>query len=230
MYVKKAAALHFFLLLVLAGCQPGLTPAPQPSPVILAVQITPALHFFEETFYRCAEQAHLALALDTVNPSSPPQPNPLHLRLSVSPGWQDYAAVLLEDELVVVVHPDNPIAQLDLPALQAIFQGKNADWHAWTYPEGDDTGQVSDTALATPVATGKTYIAPDPAALREAVAKDPAAIGMLPKRWLDASVKLVEVSDQEAGRWQVQMVALSTAEPQGSARDWLLCVQESFGG
>ncbi len=81
-------------------------------------------------------------------------------------------------------------------------------------------GQKASTRVA--------YTAPGPAAMREAVAGSPAAIGFLPHRWLDATVKALPVSGLDPAALRRPILAWSQAEPQGMPRTWLLCLQDAL--
>jgi len=244
MSVKKSAWRAVLLLLaaltaglltssLLAGCGPAVTPVPLPTPSILKVQSSPALADQESSFYECAHQEGLTLILTEDQPD-------LSLRWGPLTGWQGYAAVIGQESWAVVVHPSNPLDQLSLEQLQAIFTGQIKSWqqaggsagdiqeiHAWAYPAGSDLQQVFEGSMGgQALPDGQTYIAPDPPALLESVAQDPAAVGFVPRRWLDKRVKALNIQDLDASRMAQPILALSAAEPLGSSANWLVCLQE----
>ena len=65
-------------------------------------------------------------------------------------------------------------------------------------------------------------------AMLEAVANDPQAIGFLPTRWLNQSVKPIEILDFQNNDLLLPILAVTKSEPTGLTRDWLLCLQEQI--
>jgi phosphate transport system substrate-binding protein len=98
--------------------------------------------------------------------------------------------VVALDGIAVIVHPDNPIATLDRAALHDVFAGAITDWAALGGAPGpiavlarDDRSGTFDTFKhlvlgATPLAPAAGRFA-DSAALADAVAGDPRAIGFV---------------------------------------------------
>jgi len=77
--------------------------------------------------------------------------------------------------------------------------------------------------------SSQAWLAPDAAAMLESIAQDPAAIGVLPRAWLSAAVKPVEI-DQDLGELLLQPVlALAEEEPGGIVREFLACLQSPTG-
>jgi hypothetical protein len=62
--------------------------------------------------------------------------------------------------------------------------------------------------------------------MREAVAADSGALGILPRRWVDDTVRTVPLADLPQGALIRPILALSAAEPQGALRAWVACLQE----
>ncbi len=98
--------------------------------------------------------------------------------------------VIALDGIAVIVHPDNPIAALDRAALRGVFTGAITDWAALGGAPGpivvlarDDRSGTFDTFKhlvlgATPLAAAAGRFA-DSAALADAVAREPRAIGFV---------------------------------------------------
>jgi len=98
--------------------------------------------------------------------------------------------VIALDGIAVIIHPDNPIATLDRAALRDVFAGAITDWAALGGAPGpiavlarDDRSGTFDTFKhlvlgATPLAPAAGRFA-DSAALADAVARDPRAIGFV---------------------------------------------------
>jgi len=173
------------------------------------------------------------LSLDTVDAS-------FHLRIGGSSDSSIIAFPLAQDEIMIVVHPNNPIQHLSKDDLQDIFSGKVNDWNdlgrlsesiqVWIYPEGDDLRQVFDLViLGSEQNTSRAFIAPDPDAMLEAVSSDEAAIGYLPKSWLTENVKAIELSETDVESLTQTVLAVTKANPQGAALILLSCLQGDIG-
>ncbi len=99
--------------------------------------------------------------------------------------------------------------------------------HPWVLPAQDETQAFFETTLLGGDQIVKTaMIAPSPAAMLEAIAEDPQAIGFLPMRTLDSSVKSIEILNFSPRDLIMPILAVTKSEPAGLVRDWLLCVQE----
>jgi hypothetical protein len=218
-------------VIVLIGCQPVITPEPRPTPLILNVQITPALDRLRPQFHDCAAQEALALTVTSLPAAAlDPAQAGLALRWSAPAETQLYAAVLAQEPLAFIVHPDSPLTAMTRAELRALYTGRQpagGALHAWAYPAGDDIQQAFETTILAgpPEQPLPVFLAPDPAAMLEAVAQDPAAVGFLPAGWLDQQVRALPVNDLSADESSQPILALSPSEPIGAARGWLLCLQ-----
>lgn len=217
----------------LAACQPGLTPTARPTPAVLTIQSTRALQPLQPTYRNCVrELPNMGLVLlDVPAPAFNFDQAVLGLRWGAGPKQSGYAAVVGQEELVVVVSPKNPTQKIAWQDLQAIYQGSLPDSspakevRAWAYPAGEDIQAVFESMIGT-TASRVIFLAPDPAAMREAVAGDARAIGFLPRRWLDSSVNEVSVQGLDPARMRQPILALSKTEPKGLEKAWLICLQQ----
>lgn len=245
MWFFRVSFASFGMALLLAACQPELTTLPPaPSPMIWQVQITPALRWLEPVFKQCStEQPGIALVLSE------------HSASNLEPGSVDFSfqwgepqspapfmAVIANDELTVIVHLSNPNGTLSLDDLAGLYSGQAERWKSppnvcpsctvgfdgpvqpYSYAQGEDVQTAANWIQAGP----KTRLAPDPEAVRQAVANDPYAIGYVPAHWVDPTVKRVKLEGIAPGLLQQPILAITAAEPQGSRRSWLLCVQEKL--
>lgn len=145
-----------------------------------------------------------------------------------------------EDRLAVIVHPDNPLEEIEISQLAAVYSGAILDWSGlqegtsgaiqpWVYPSGDDAQSLFDNnVLPFDELIGTARIAPDPQTMLEAVGDDPLAIGMIPSRWLDPSVRAIKITGDSEQDWTLPILAVTADDPAGSVRDWLLCVQDKI--
>jgi hypothetical protein len=230
---------NFLALAVLAGCQPAVTPVAPPTPEIMVVQVTPALRSLDTRFEQCAKEqpgAGLVL-LDTPASAVDLDRSPLALRWGADPAFRGFAAVIGQEALAVIVHPGNPTSAIPVEELRAIYLGTLHAWKSpvdpleiqpWAYSAGSDTQAIFEAALESKIAPHAASTAPDPAAMREAVAGSTAAVGFLPRRWLDASVKEITVTGLDPQRGRQPIIAVSKSEPKGPIYSWLLCLQKEL--
>lgn len=227
-----------FILLITA-CQPAPTTVPRPTPTALTVQSTPALLPLTGDYRACVEELQNTglVLLETHAASLDLNPSALALRWGPGQGTDQAAYIIGQEDLVIIAHPQNPLERIALADLQAIYSGALRLWPAsapelevqpWGYLSGDDVQAIFETAVlgGQPASTRVVFQAPDPAAMREAVAADPAAIGFLPRRWLNGAVKELPVEGLAPGQTRQPILALSRSEPQGVEKSWLLCLQE----
>ena len=240
--LTKLIRLWLIVGLNLAGCA-QIPPAPSLPPTQwLRVQISPSLVFFNDLYSTCTPSG-TGLAVQQVSGAAfDANQVDITLRWGASPDPGGYAAQIGEEELVLVVHPDNPVESLSLSALKTIFSGSLTAWD-WDYlgqapadlsvyaypPSSDAQGILSSTLLLPQQALPREIVVtPGPAEMRAAVAADPGGLGFLPRRWVDPSVKIVPIAGLPPGSWVQPILALSAVEPKGPAREWLLCVQQGM--
>jgi hypothetical protein len=234
------------VVLLAVACQPTLQAVPPlPSPEVWRVETTPALTWLGEIFQQCA--ASQSGALLVVNQHSAPDLDPARADFTFQWGERSnpapFSAVIGQEELAVVVNPQNPISAINVADVKAIFIGQTTDWKSvlqtacpgcsanlagavkvYGYPRGEDAGQAGSWIEPGPDA----ILAPDPAAVLQAVAADANSIGFLPVHWLDRTVKKIELKGEVPGGLSRPVLAMAQAEPQGPKRVWLLCVQQKL--
>jgi DNA-binding transcriptional LysR family regulator len=233
-YILTACAI------ILSACAPALTPTPALPTEWLRVQVSPALSVFDTVYTACTPQG-IGLAIQQADGTAfTGEQADLTLSWGFPSDTAGYAAELSQEELVLVVNPENPVQSLAISSLQAGYTGDLPGWDwdflgqsaipltAYLFPENSDLQLVLGPSLFTQGQSParEVVIAPGPAELRAAVAADAGAVGFLPRRWVDASVKVVPVNGLPGGEWTRPILAISRFEPQGAAREWLLCVQD----
>jgi hypothetical protein len=226
--------------LAISSCQ-AATPVSVPTPQYWRVQYTPALAWMAPTFNLCIRQqpgyalavsAKPATALDISQAE-------IILRWGAAVESTGYLAKLGSDDLVVVVNSQNPVHDLASSKIRNIFTGSNRTWsnyiksnsnpiQVWVYPQGNEIRRYFEDALAPLGLNQSAHLAPDPAAMRQAVAADPSAIGYLPARWVDSSVRQVPMTDITESSLRQPILAATQTEPQGAQKKWLLCLQGSI--
>ena len=227
---------------LITGCaiQPSVDPAP--TPLTLRIGITSSLEWLRPDMAECAQQIPgltLSVRFNQVEAQSLEDSDVLLRWSSLAPA----SAAPFEigkDSLAVIVNPDNPVDTLDAARLKDFYSGQAAVWtdpegaslgvvQTWVYPAGEDTQiLLTTTLLADSPITTTARIAPNPAAMLEAVVADPLAIGFLPARWLDSTVRQVRITGYAGDQWALPILAVTRSEPSGITRDWLLCVQDQI--
>jgi DNA-binding transcriptional LysR family regulator len=247
--VKLFLSVSLAALVLLAGCRPEIQPAPPlTTPVVWQVQVTPALRWLEPIFQKCAAElpgTHLVVSEQSVLHMDPQKADFL-FQWGQSANLPFFVAVIAQDELVVVVNPLNPLNSLTATEVQSLFAGKTDSWSlvlkarcascgpdfegavkAYGYAAGEDVQQAAIWIQPGPA----MFLAPDPQAVREAVARERYSIGFLPARWLDKTVKSVKIEGSDL--WQLKRPVLgliskgTNIEVPDPKREWLSCVTES---
>jgi hypothetical protein len=62
--------------------------------------------------------------------------------------------------------------------------------------------------------------------MRAAVAADPGAIGFIPSRWLDSTVRSLTITNLDPATLSFPVLALTPTAPTGAQRTWLACLQK----
>lgn len=231
------------LIALLAGCQ-NQTAVPMPTPAPLTVEITPALHWLKPMMAECAvEIPALALALTVRSRAQTDQSldgADILFQWSETASEEGYTLKLGEDRMAVVVHPENPLEEMNKAQLTAIYSGKIASWselsdsgggniQPWVYPSSEDSQILfGSQVLADDEIVKTALLAPSSDAMLEAVREDPQAIGFIPVRWLDTSVKSLPIIGYANSDFSAPILAVTGDEPGGLTRDWLLCLQDKI--
>lgn len=209
----KTKILLFCLLWLSACSAPALTPAPQ----IIRVQASALTAPWLAQAYDCAD--HLQLTLLAVN--DPAQAD-LSLRFGEATSLQTPAYQIDQDDLLVVTASSNPLPELSNADVQAWFAAPGTqDGNLWVYPSGLDVQQV----FVREVLQGKAIsslasVATSPRQMITALQKDPRALGILSKKWQDASLRVLYSLPG------VPVLAVTKSNPQGGLQALLACLQK----
>ena len=144
---------------------------------------------------QAVREGHADMALSTVLPNAD---DPIALRTQA----------IAQDAMAVAVHPDNPLAGIDLAQASAIFHG---DLRNWSQLGGESSAiqvlarepasgprkvleqAVLDGQTLTPMA----IILPGEREFLDFIANDRTAIGLIPTSWLDGRVKALKLNGIE---------------------------------
>jgi len=239
MSIKRFAGL--ILILALTACQQAtLEPSPLPSPALRQIQITPSLNWLRQTMSDCIKQqsnVHLAVIEKPAAKIDPTQAD-IVLRWGISEVTDKNTILLGWDSLAVIVNPDNPVENITLQNLITIFSGQQQEWanitgssktiELWIYSEQDDIQGNFSSLTGTKMFSQSAYLAPDAAAVLEAVASHPSAIGFVPAHWLTSTVKTLKLDDIPADKNRFPILAITAADPGPIDQKWLNCMQGSI--
>lgn len=226
--------------LAATSCQTA-PPVLVPTPQSWRVQYTPALAWMAPEFNLCIRQQPGYALVVFEKPASALDiaQDEIALRWGAAAENTGYLAELGSDDLVVVVNPQNQVHDLTGGQLRNIFSGASRAWsaysegspnqiHVWVYPTGNEIRQYFEDALGPLRLNPSALLAPDPVAMRQAVAADTSAIGYLPGRWVDSSVRQLSITDIAETSLRQPILAITPTEPQGAQKEWLLCLQRSI--
>jgi undecaprenyl-diphosphatase len=202
-------------------------------PQTYQVQLSSSLHWLGPYLNTCMLQRPQAGIIVHEVPSAQfdPQFTGISLRWGAPAEFSGRSYQLGSDSIVVIANPSNPATGLSYGQMVQIFNGQKKDWKVWTIPDGDDSLKIFEkdllgTALTNPAA----LIAPDSAAVVSAVSSDPQAIGFVPNRMVNSSVKVLPISAGNSTPPAEPVLATLPGQPDGFQQAWLYCLQSALGG
>jgi hypothetical protein len=237
--------LLFGLILLLSACGSPAVSTPAPTPEAINVIYPPVLQAWADKLANCASNnPQIALyfvqsnALGTNN-----FPNDIVLKLGQDP-LENPVAYLSQvgwEQVVVVVNKDNPLSQLSKDELRLVYSGQVSKWEngsdqpiqVWVLPVGESTRTIFDHAvMLNQSLTTEAMLAPDPAAMVEAISKNINAISYLPGSLLTtegssyaSNVKIVQLEPALETELHQPVIAITQNEPKGLLRNLLVCLQ-----
>jgi hypothetical protein len=237
LYCVALGALTLGFSLFVPGAQPVTTissSSTAAAPEELTVEYTPSLSWLKPALSQCATQWNIDLLTYEAPADVLDFSKGVALRWGAPLSVAGAASQLNTDDLAIIVNPKNNVKSLKLADLQAIFQGTTANWNndastpiqVWVYSGTDDVETVFRSVVQPAHLSIQAHLAPDPDAMRQAVAADPNAIGFLPAHWLDSSVRAVTINGLSSAAQPI--LALTASTPQGTTRSWLLCLQSTI--
>jgi hypothetical protein len=154
------------------------------------------------------------------------------------------------DEMVLAVNPSNTLQSATQNLAASIFSGDEVTWanaqaacpecflstpsetaiQLFIYPKDTNLRGFTLSMLPSGFHFASTAtIAPGASQARGAIAADPAAIGFLPRKWLDASVKEILWQDSSSIASEMPILAYTGSRFDKQLAEWLSCVQERIG-
>jgi phosphate transport system substrate-binding protein len=241
--MNRLTLLGFILLLAACGVPQSSTPAPTPQAIDLTY--SPALQPWADKLAGCASNNPLVALYvnqtDTIDTGMHANDIVLELDQTNPSGGAGYRSQVGREQIDVIVNQNNPISELSTTELRSIFSGQQPTWNdasaqpiqVWVLPAGDPARMIFDQiVLQTQPLTTQAMLAPDHAAMLEAISKDVNSIGYLPASFLHSSgsvnpgkVDLVQLDLPLETALDQPVVALTQAEPQGLLRSLLVCLE-----
>jgi len=174
------------------------------------------------------------------------------LRWGAPQNLTSYSAVLGFDRLALIVNPANPLDSLTQDVSQKIANAGLSNWgevYATCsecfisapdenfstqtlalnyYSNQEEPQQLFNEIIMTgqPVSAATALLIPGGRQMLEIVASNQAAFGFIPARFLSSSVKEVAITGIESPALQMPILVISSVEPTGKTRDWLLCLNK----
>jgi ABC-type phosphate transport system substrate-binding protein len=206
------------------------------------VAIDPSVNPLRRAFQSCSDAyPDLAVSLQEIGPAIQDWTAfDLFIRLGEPEELPAFAAPLGIEQLMVVVNSGNSVTTLRDKETEAIFSGLITRWsdidgplqpiQVWVFPDGEQVNRTFELAVMSGKATtGHALLAPNAAAMLEAISEDPNAIGFLPQAWLVDSVRAVEIDPVLLQKLRLPVLALAAREPSGAAGRLLYCLQQGEG-
>jgi hypothetical protein len=191
----------------------------------MQVAHTPTLRNWQASLHQCAiDQPGIALIVHETTAIDPKIWNANVTLWFGEPaqGILQHAVVLGVDEIVLIGGQSVDIQDLTEAQLQAIYSDPDSIYQTWTYPEENELRIIFDQALFDEsFSAPNSYLAPNPAAMIEAISTNAMAIGFLPKSWVTGNEKIISFENS----FEQPILGLTVSEPQGEVGTFLSCLQ-----
>lgn len=233
---------QLFLLLLLVACSPPPTATIPPSPQAVRVAISPVLEPVRDALNACAGALTGVVLIVDVVPESvfDFDSSDMVLWWGNKPDDVNFAFQIAEDELLVIVNPENLNTEVSASELGALFNGRIENWSeisifdqqvsVWVYPEDSILSEVFKSAVLGDQGFSRlSHLAPSPGPMVEAISSDPGAIGFIPRAWFPNVVSRAEVDPDLQIAFRRPVLALLNSEPQSGVREFLACIQSGDG-
>ena len=231
------------IALIVSGCTPVLPTLP-PAPAETVIQHTPALRYIESRIQACSLSNSPLPVLVNEYPINRMNAQSADITLVYEkPIDSNLPAYLLgEDQLVVIVNPQNKISTVSLITLQGILQGFITHWEdvdpsygqefpkdidIWAYESTDDLQKIIETRFND----GKSYsnhisIAENPDEISLMVSQNPGSLGVITQAALTDDVKVLEIGGVSPDNLLIPIIAQTRAQPGGNQTIMLSCLQQ----
>lgn len=215
-------------------------------PEIWDISIPPDLDWLRPILNTCAQAEDNVGLIEAGLPSADADNRPFDFRFLTGDTLSSNNLLfnLGSEHLAVIVHPDNPLTELTWQALVDIQAGVITNWQdtsngqsdsfsepviVFQYPANSGIQMVMDSLVAVNQRTNySALLAPGPYELMTGIKMEVGGIGILPERLVDESVKQLVISGIEKQDFALPILVETKTEPEGSALNFLLCVQNKI--
>lgn len=213
MTVRLRLTLAGFLLLLGVSCAP--TPTPVAPPTLLSVFAAPDSRPWLDEAFACAADVNV-----TLNVTPDPRQADFSLRLGEPAALTSPAFQVDSEEILVAVSRESPLEDLTLERVRALFAGGDPSVQVWVYAEGGEMlGLLDQLVMAGRPVTSFARAAVSPQEMAAALAEDPQAVGILPRRSLTGNLRSIY------SLGSLPMLVIPREEPQGALKDLIACMQ-----
>lgn len=223
---------------------------------VLQVAYTPSMEGLGPIFSSCADQQTTLSMVVRESPTADLEGTnaDVMLRLGTPQSLSLPSFTLGNETYLFVVNQQNTLQSLSLDQLRQILGGKLADWGAFQqscpecfsaelpeevksgpialnfYSAAEDLQAGMETALMAGVlpARSSALLIPDPAAMIEAVASSPTAMGFVPVSWISNKVKDITISDLDPKQASLPILAITQTQPSETTQSFLTCIQNGL--
>jgi len=206
------------------------------------MQITPALSWMKPIIHKCTLQdSTTGVFLQEIAPSVIDfQKSDVTFTWGKTPDETLAIYELGTDSLSIIVNPENELSSLTLEQLTAIMNGEITQWQQikssikgdivwWMVPSGDEGLDILVTATGVQLSHNPfALIAPGAEAVQQAVAENPSAMGFIPSRWLNESVKTISLEGIEEISLTQPILAITHQQPDPQLTSFLQCLQSEI--
>ncbi len=242
MRVYKVTLVGLVLLLITAcSAEPTALPTSTPIPVV-QVRLDPVVEWLSPVIQTCSqnipERNWLVLSTDAQLEDT--AETSVHFYWDSEAPSSQNTYLITSDTVEVVTHLSLPLRDLTLSDLQAIFTGSLSRWdemdenlpsaeiQVWLYPQSNSIMEnfLHWSGLSPQSLSPLAFLAPDPLQMRNTIAENSLAIGILTKRWANEQVNLVKIKNEQMVREFPLVAELNKNDPY--VQEWLSCIQNQI--
>jgi len=213
------------------------------SPLIVAYQ--PAASWMVPEMQSCLEglDEPKGILLEKSDGINIPENTAIYITYGELEKSDDLIYQLGSDSITFAASTSSPIENLPLPYLQRIISGEIVDFQdlanscpdcmnnknatakisTWTYPEGSSVSILIRNVFQFSFSSD-ALIAPNPSQMIQILKSDPASIGLLPSKMVDAELKNISIETSQ----NVPILLYSQATLDKGAEQWVLCLQNQI--
>ncbi|PWH11727.1 MAG: hypothetical protein DDG60_16895 [Anaerolineae bacterium] len=208
----------FAAILFLTACTPMKSEIPQEAapPPVVSVYASPTAEPWLEAVYACAAEISVVIRLSVSQSAAD-----IRLRLGEPPNLTTPAYQIGAEDVLVVTHPQNPLADLTMEDVRRLFAEGGENVEVWVYASGGEVQELFEREVMHGTRIhALARLALHPEQMLESLERDSRAVGLLPRRWLRAPLR------EAFALRDVPVLAITPGEPQGAVKELIACLQQ----